>query len=145
MGGFRVQGRGAQAAERLLEDAKALEEAGAFALLLEGIPSALGARITESVSIPTVGIGAGPHCDGQVLVSYDFLGMYPDLRPRFVKRFAEVGAAIVDATRAYVAEVQGGAFPSEAHSFGSGPAAEVTGNRPVVGSLPPGYGPASGA
>lgn len=145
MGGFRVQGRGAQAAERLLEDAKALEEAGAFALLLEGIPSALGARITESVSIPTVGIGAGPSCDGQVLVCYDFLGMYPDLRPRFVKRFAEVGTAIVDATRAYVSEVQGGAFPSEAHSFGSGPPAEVTGNRPVVGSLPPGYGPASGA
>jgi 3-methyl-2-oxobutanoate hydroxymethyltransferase len=145
MGGFRVQGRGAQAAERLLEDAKALEEAGAFALLLEGIPSALGARITESVSIPTVGIGAGPSCDGQVLVCYDFLGMYPDLRPRFVKRFAEVGTAIVDATRAYVSEVQGGAFPSEAHSFGSGPSAEVTGNRPVVGSLPPGYGPASGA
>jgi 3-methyl-2-oxobutanoate hydroxymethyltransferase len=145
MGGFRVQGRGAQAAERLLEDAKALEEAGAFGLLLEGIPSALGARITESVSIPTVGIGAGPHCDGQVLVCYDFLGMYPDLRPRFVKRFAEVGAAIVDATRAYVSEVRGGAFPSEAHSFGSGPPAEATGNRPVVGSLPPGYGPASGA
>jgi 3-methyl-2-oxobutanoate hydroxymethyltransferase len=145
MGGFRVQGRGAQAAERLLEDAKALEEAGAFALLLEGIPSALGARITESVSIPTVGIGAGPSCDGQVLVCYDFLGMYPDLRPRFVKRFAEVGTAIVDATRAYVSEVQAGAFPSEAHSFGSGPPAEVTGNRPVVGSLPPGYGPASGA
>jgi 3-methyl-2-oxobutanoate hydroxymethyltransferase len=145
MGGFRVQGRGPQAAERLLEDAKALEDAGAFALLLEGIPSALGARITESVSIPTVGIGAGPHCDGQVLVCYDFLGMYPDLRPRFVKRFAEVGAAIVDATRAYVSEVQGGAFPSDAHSFGSGPPAEATGNRPVVGSLPPGYGPASGA
>jgi 3-methyl-2-oxobutanoate hydroxymethyltransferase len=144
MGGFRVQGRGTEAAERLLEDARALEAAGAFGLVLEGIPSELGARITASIGIPTVGIGAGPGCDGQVLVCYDFLGMYPDLRPRFVKRFAEVGEAIVDATRAYVAEVQSGAFPSEAQSFGAGPKAEATGNRPVVGSLPPGYGPASG-
>ncbi|HVY26567.1 MAG TPA: 3-methyl-2-oxobutanoate hydroxymethyltransferase [Polyangiaceae bacterium] len=144
MGGFRIQGRGAEAAERLLEDAKALEQAGAFGIVLEGIPSELSARITSSVSIPTIGIGAGPSCDGQVLVCYDFLGMYPDLRPRFVKRFAEVGEAIVDATRAYVAEVQGGAFPSEAHSFGSGARSEVSGNRPVVGSLPPGYGPADG-
>jgi 3-methyl-2-oxobutanoate hydroxymethyltransferase len=144
MGGFRVQGRSAESAERLLEDAQALEAAGAFSLLLEGIPAALGARITSAVSIPTVGIGAGPDCDGQVLVCYDFLGMYPELRPRFVKRFAEVGASIVDATRAYVAEVQGGAFPSDAHSFGPGPTTEPTGNHPVVGSMPPGYGPASG-
>jgi 3-methyl-2-oxobutanoate hydroxymethyltransferase len=144
MGGFRVQGRGAAAAERLVEDAKILEEAGAFALLLEGIPRDLGKRITESVGIPTVGIGAGPDCDGQVLVCYDFLGMYPELRPRFVKRFAEAGQVIVEATRAYVAEVQDGTFPSEAHSFGSSPKAELTGNRPVVGGLPPGYGPASG-
>ena len=144
MGGFKVQGRGTEAAERLLDDAKAHEDAGAFALLLEGIPSELAARITEAVKIPTVGIGAGPSCDGQVLVCYDFLGMYPDLRPRFVKRFAEVGQAIVDATRAYVAEVQGGAFPTDAHSFGSAARTEVTGNRPVIGSLPPGYGPASG-
>jgi 3-methyl-2-oxobutanoate hydroxymethyltransferase len=144
MGGFRVQGRSLEAAERMVEDAKILEQAGAFALVLEGIPSEVGRRITESVSIPTVGIGAGPHCDGQVLVCYDFLGMYPDLRPRFVKRFAEVGDVIVEATRAYVAEVQGGAFPGDEHSFGSSPKAEPTGNRPVVGSLPPGYGPASG-
>jgi 3-methyl-2-oxobutanoate hydroxymethyltransferase len=144
MGGFRVQGRGAEAAERLLDDAKALEQAGAFGIVLEGIPSELSARITSSVSIPTIGIGAGPSCDGQVLVCYDFLGMYPDLRPRFVKRFAELGEAVVDATRAYVAEVQGGAFPSEAHSFTSTARAELSGNRPVVGSLPPGYGPASG-
>jgi 3-methyl-2-oxobutanoate hydroxymethyltransferase len=143
MGGFKVQGRGAEAAERLLEDAKILEQAGAFGLLLEGIPSELGARITDAVSIPTIGIGAGPGCDGQVLVCYDFLGMYPDLRPRFVKRFAEIGESIVDATRAYVAEVQGGAFPTDAHSFGSGPKAELTGNRPVVATLPPGYGPAN--
>jgi 3-methyl-2-oxobutanoate hydroxymethyltransferase len=144
MGGFKVQGRGSEAAERMLEDARILEQAGAFALLLEGIPSELGARITQAVSIPTVGIGAGPGCDGQVLVCYDFLGMYPDLRPRFVKRFAELGQAVVDATRAYVCEVQSGAFPSEAHSFGPGPKAELTGNQPVVASAPPGYGPASG-
>ncbi|MES1188906.1 MAG: 3-methyl-2-oxobutanoate hydroxymethyltransferase [Myxococcales bacterium] len=144
MGGFKVQGRGSEAAERMLEDARILEQAGAFALLLEGIPSELGARITQAVSIPTVGIGAGPGCDGQVLVCYDFLGMYPDLRPRFVKRFAELGQAVVDATRAYVSEVQSGAFPSEAHSFGPGPKPEPTGNQPVVASAPPGYGPASG-
>jgi 3-methyl-2-oxobutanoate hydroxymethyltransferase len=144
MGGFKVQGRGSEAAERMLEDARILEQAGAFALLLEGIPSELGARITQAVSIPTVGIGAGPGCDGQVLVCYDFLGMYPDLRPRFVKRFAELGQAVVDATRAYVSEVQSGAFPSEAHSFGPGPKAEPTGSQPVVASAPPGYGPASG-
>jgi 3-methyl-2-oxobutanoate hydroxymethyltransferase len=144
MGGFRVQGRGAEAAERLLEDARAHEAAGAFALLLEGIPAELGARITAAVGIPTVGIGAGPHCDGQVLVCYDFLGMYPDLQPRFVKRFAEVGETVVQATRAYVAEVQAGTFPGEAHSFGSSAKAELTGNRPVVAGLPSGYGPASG-
>jgi 3-methyl-2-oxobutanoate hydroxymethyltransferase len=144
MGGFRVQGREAGAADKLLADAQALEAAGAFALLLEGIPSALGARITAAVSVPTVGIGAGPSCDGQVLVCYDFLGMYPDLRPRFVKRFAEVGDQIVAATRAYVSDVRGGAFPGEEHSFGSGARAEATGNRSVIGSLPPGYGPASG-
>lgn len=144
MGGFRVQGRSPEAAESLLEDARVLEQAGAFSLLLEGIPSDLGARITAAVGIPTVGIGAGPDCDGQVLVCYDFLGMFPDLRPRFVKRFAELGEAVIDATRAYVAEVRGGAFPTEAHSFGAGPRAEVTGNRPVIGSLPPGYGPANG-
>jgi 3-methyl-2-oxobutanoate hydroxymethyltransferase len=144
MGGFRVQGRSVEGAERLIEDARVLESAGAFALLLEGIPAELGARITAAVSIPTVGIGAGPHCDGQVLVCYDFLGMYPDLRPRFVKRFAEVGEIIVDATRAYVAEVQAGTFPSEAHSFGGSAKAELTGNQPVVSGAPPGYGPASG-
>ena len=144
MGGFRVQGRGADAADRLVEDAKILEQAGAFALLLEGIPSELGARITAAVGIPTVGIGAGPDCDGQVLVCYDFLGMYPDLRPRFVKRFAEVGESIVQATRAYVAEVQSGAFPDAAHSFGNVAKGEPTGNRPVVAGLPPGYGPADG-
>jgi 3-methyl-2-oxobutanoate hydroxymethyltransferase len=144
MGGFRVQGREQQAADRLLDDARALEQAGAFSLVLEGIPSELAARITAAISIPTIGIGAGPACDGQVLVCYDFLGMYPDLRPRFVKRFAEVGEAIVNATRAYVTEVRDGSFPDQAHSFGAGPRAEATGNRPVVSAAAPGYGPANG-
>jgi 3-methyl-2-oxobutanoate hydroxymethyltransferase len=143
MGGFKVQGRDPAHAERLLEDAQILEQAGAFSLLLEGIPSELAARITQAVSIPTVGIGAGPACDGQVLVCYDFLGMYPDLKPRFVKRFAEAGELIVEATRAYVTEVQSGEFPSAAHSFGSGQKPELTGNRPVVEAPPAGYGPAN--
>jgi 3-methyl-2-oxobutanoate hydroxymethyltransferase len=146
MGGFRVQGREQEAAERLIRDARALEQAGVFSIVLEGVPVDLGRRITESVSVPTIGIGAGPHCDGQVLVCYDFLGMYPDLKPKFVKRFAELGAAVVEATRAYVSEVQSGAFPSAVHGFGSGPAkspAESTGSKPVVDGAPPSYGAAS--
>jgi 3-methyl-2-oxobutanoate hydroxymethyltransferase len=99
-------------------------------LLLEGIPSTLGARITAAVSIPTVGIGAGPSCDGQVLVCYDFLGMYPDLRPRFVKRFAALGDSIVAATQAYVSEVRAGTFPGKEHSFGSAPDTNPPGNHP---------------
>src|SRR5690606_3263851 len=106
MGGFRVQGRDEASAQALLSDARALEEAGVYAIVLEGMPSELARRITEVVSVPTIGIGAGPHCDGQVLVCYDFLGMYSEVRPKFVKRFAEIGEAIVDATHRYVAEVQ---------------------------------------
>jgi 3-methyl-2-oxobutanoate hydroxymethyltransferase len=148
MGGFRVQGRDDVAAERLLKDARALEDAGAYAMVLEGIPAELGRRITEAISVPTIGIGAGPHCDGQVLVSYDFLGMYSDIQPKFVKRYAELGAAVVEATRAYVAEVRSSAFPRAEHSFGGGapkpkPPGETTGARPVVDDAPPTYGPAS--
>jgi 3-methyl-2-oxobutanoate hydroxymethyltransferase len=146
MGGFRVQGTQAEAAEQLLADAKALEEAGVYSIVIEGVPAELGKKITESVSVPTIGIGAGPHCDGQVLVCYDFLGMYSDVRPKFVKRFAELGDAIVAATRAYVDEVREGSFPAEEHSFGGGklPAPDrPTGSRPVVDAPPKGYGPAS--
>ncbi len=147
MGGFRVQGRDEVSAERLLRDARVLEEAGAYAIVLEGIPAELSRRVTESVGVPTIGIGAGPHCDGQVLVCYDFLGMYSEVRPKFVKRFAELGDAVVAATRGYVAEVQSGAFPSAEHSFGgSAPKprpAEETGARPVVEEGPASYGPAS--
>jgi 3-methyl-2-oxobutanoate hydroxymethyltransferase len=117
MGGFKVQGKGDDAAERVLEAARALEEAGAYAIVLEAIPPDLAEEITRSVSIPTIGIGAGPHCDGQVLVCYDLLGMYPDLKPKFAKRFAEVGAQIVDAVKGYVTEVQARTFPAPEHTF----------------------------
>ncbi|MEZ4226896.1 MAG: 3-methyl-2-oxobutanoate hydroxymethyltransferase [Polyangiaceae bacterium] len=146
MGGFRVQGQREDAAARVLADAQALEEAGAYSIVLEGLPADLGRRITESVGVPTIGIGAGPHCDGQVLVCYDFLGMYRDIKPKFVKRFAELGDAIVAATEAYVHEVQGGTFPDAAHSFGMKKAdnpGDPTGAKAVVRSAPPGYGPAS--
>jgi 3-methyl-2-oxobutanoate hydroxymethyltransferase len=146
MGGFRVQGKAEADAERVLADARAIAEAGAYAIVLEGIPSELGQRITESISIPTIGIGAGPACDGQVLVCYDFLGMYPSFKPKFVKHFAELGAQIVAATQSYVKEVQDGSFPSAAQSFGSLPKkqpAVETGNMPVLGAPPAGYGPAS--
>jgi 3-methyl-2-oxobutanoate hydroxymethyltransferase len=148
MGGFRVQGREAGAAEQLLADAQALERAGAYAVVLEGIPVEVARTITEAIGIPTIGIGAGPHCDGQVLVCYDFLGMYSDVRPKFVRRFAELGDAVVAATQSYVAAVQSSAFPGAEHSFGATPvkakpAPELTGARPVVAEPPATYGPAS--
>jgi len=146
MGGFRVQGRGESDAERVLADARAVADAGAYAVVLEGIPSELGQRITESIAIPTIGIGAGPACDGQVLVCYDFLGMYPNLKPKFVKHFAELGSQIVAATQSYVTEVRSGAFPSAAQSFGSVPKKQPppeTGGQAVLGLPPAGYGPAS--
>lgn len=144
MGGFRVQGKTEDAALGVIEDAKALEDAGAYAIVLEGMPAALAQRITETVDVPTIGIGAGAGCDGQVLVCYDFLGMFQDLRPKFVKRYAELGEVIVEATRRYAREVQEGLFPDEAHSFGMGRAkakGEPTGAGPIAGSEPPGYGP----
>jgi 3-methyl-2-oxobutanoate hydroxymethyltransferase len=117
MGGFKVQGKSDEAAERVLEGARALDEAGAYAIVLEAIPPDLAEEITAAVSVPTIGIGAGPACDGQVLVCYDLLGMYPDLRPKFAKRFAEVGEQIVKATQDYVSEVQGRSFPGPEHTF----------------------------
>lgn len=144
MGGFRVQGKGEDAAARIVADARALEQAGAYSMVVEGVPADLARRITDAVSIPTIGIGAGPDCDGQVLVCYDFLGMVRDLNPKFVKRYAELGNAIVEATRAYVDEVRSGAFPAPEHCFGMAPprtVGEPTGTHPVVGSKPPTYGP----
>jgi len=119
MGGYHVQGRGG-AGDRLVEEAEGLAGAGCFALVLESVPAALAGRITAAVPIPTIGIGAGPACDGQVLVLHDMLGLYEEFRPRFVKRFAEIGKAIETAARAYKREVEGGSFPGPEHSFGDG-------------------------
>ena len=121
MGGHKVQGRrsghAAGEAGRLLEDARALEDAGAFSIVVEGVPADLAAEITASVSIPTIGIGAGVDCDGQVLVMHDLLGLEDRIAPKFVKRYAELGTQATDAFARYVAEVRGSAFPTEKHSF----------------------------
>lgn len=116
MGGYKVQGRKEQA-DRIMEDAYAVQSAGAFAVVLEGIPAKLAADITAELSIPTIGIGAGPDCDGQVLVIHDILGLCEKYSPKFVKRYADLGPLISDAVKQYVAEVRSGEFPTEAHSF----------------------------
>ncbi|GAA2223709.1 3-methyl-2-oxobutanoate hydroxymethyltransferase [Promicromonospora sukumoe] len=116
LGGPRVQGRGDDAVERLADDAKAVEEAGAVAVVLEMVPTDVAARITEIVRIPTIGIGAGPHCDGQVLVWTDMAGM-TDWSPRFARRYAELGAALQQAAEDYVSEVKDASFPDAEHSF----------------------------
>src|SRR5690606_16174605 len=117
MGGFKIQGREAGGAERLLEDARALEQAGAYAVVLEGIPAEIAERITAELSIPTIGIGAGVGCDGQVLVVYDLLGMNDSFKPRFVRTYEKLATRIRTAVDAYVADVRDGAFPGEAESF----------------------------
>ncbi|WP_434299389.1 3-methyl-2-oxobutanoate hydroxymethyltransferase [Corallococcus exiguus] len=117
MGGYVVQGRDEDAARRMLDDALALEAAGAYALVLEGVPLELARTITQSLKIPTIGIGAGKHCDGQVLVCYDLLGMNPDFKPKFVKRFANLHGNIKEAANTYFSEVRAGTFPDEEHSF----------------------------
>ncbi len=119
LGGFRVQGKTEDAAARILDDAHAVTEAGAFAVVLEGVPSDLAAQITRELDVPTIGIGAGPGCDGQVLVCYDLLGLTPDLKPKFVKRFAELYAEGRDAVARYCHEVREGSFPSDEHGFGN--------------------------
>lgn len=116
MGGYKVQGRKEQA-DRILEDAYAVQKAGAFAVVLEGIPAKLAAEITAALTIPTIGIGAGPACDGQVLVIHDILGLCEKYSPKFVKHYAELGPIISDAVKRYVAEVRSGEFPTEEHSF----------------------------
>jgi 3-methyl-2-oxobutanoate hydroxymethyltransferase len=123
MGGFKVQGREPDRARQLRDDARALEEAGCYAIVLEGMPHELGAEITRAVAIPTVGIGAGPHCDGQVLVIYDLLGMDESFRPKFVRRYENFAVRIRTAVEQYVFDVQAGRFPSEAESFSAEPAA----------------------
>ena len=117
MGGFRVQGKEDLQARQLLADARAVEQAGAFALVLEGIPASLAREITETVAIPTIGIGAGVHCDGQVLVIHDILGLCEKYSPKFVKRFADVSETISQGIADYIREVKTGTFPAEEHSF----------------------------
>lgn len=116
-GGFKIQGKSTQAAVKLIEDAKKVEEAGAFAVVLEGIPSPVAALITETLDIPTIGIGAGAGCDGQILVYQDMLGMYSDFTPKFVKRYAEIGKTIKGAVSSYKEEVNKGTFPQECHQY----------------------------
>jgi 3-methyl-2-oxobutanoate hydroxymethyltransferase len=117
MGGFRVQGRSDEAGQQLLDDAVALQQAGAFCLVLEMVPAELAAEVTAALHIPTVGIGAGPECDGQVLVCNDLLGFDSSFKPRFVHRFAELEQVMVDAVRDYTAHVRDGSFPTSDHSF----------------------------
>ena len=119
LGGYRVQGREASGAERLQYDAKVLQDAGASLLVLEAVPSELAAAITQSLAIPTIGIGAGVGCDGQVLVLQDMLGIYPRPSPKFSKNFMQGAVSVEDAVKAYVAAVKSGAFPGPEHSFHS--------------------------
>ena len=119
MGGFVVQGRDPTSRRRILDDALALERAGAYAVVLEGIPADLAAEITAQLSIPTIGIGAGPSCDGQVLVVYDLLGLNPDFSPKFVRKFVDGAKVLGDAFGAYIAAVKDGSFPAQEHTFGS--------------------------
>ena len=122
-GGFKVQGREADSAREIKEDAKALADAGCFAIVLEAVPQTLAAEITSEISVPTLGIGAGPLCDGQVLVFHDVMGLTRDLRPKFVRRYADLSTVIGDAARAFARDVKSGSFPSAEESF--------TGGRPT--------------
>lgn len=117
MGGFKVQGREAAQAARIRDDARALEQAGAYSIVLEGIPLELAAEISSSLTIPTIGIGAGVGCDGQVLVINDLLGMDDGFKPKFVKRYADLQSQIIGSVKEYLSEVRTGAFPDDAHSF----------------------------
>jgi 3-methyl-2-oxobutanoate hydroxymethyltransferase len=117
LGGFRAQGRTAEKARKLLQDARALEAAGCFAIVLEAVPAQVAARITESLEVPTIGIGSGRGCDGQVLVFHDLLGLYDGKAPRFVKRYADLAAETKDALERYAADVRSGAFPADEHTY----------------------------
>ena len=117
LGGFRAQGRTSARARQLLEDARTLEQAGCFSLVLEAVPAPVAARITEELTVPTIGIGSGRDCDGQVLVYHDLLGLYQGKEPRFVKRYAELATEIRDAIERYAADVRSGAFPGDEHTY----------------------------
>lgn len=117
-GGYKVQGKDEAAAQKLLDDAKAIAEAGVFAIVLECVPFALAKKVTEAVPVPTIGIGAGADCDGQILVYQDMLGMFSDFTPKFVKRYANIGEAMKAAFKGYIDEVGEGAFPAAEHGYG---------------------------
>ena len=117
LGGYRVSGKTPKEVQQLLDDARAVAEAGAFALVLEAMPADVARQITEAVSIPTIGIGAGPHCDGQILVLHDVLGLYGEFQPKFVKRYANLGAEIQKAVEQYSKDVSEGAFPGPEHCY----------------------------
>jgi len=138
-GGFRVQGRSEEAGQRVLEDALAVQEAGAWCVVLEGIPAPLATEISARLRIPTIGIGAGNGCDGQVLVIYDLLGMDEEFQPKFVRRYAEAGRLVRKAVGNYIEEVRSGSFPGEENSFKRAPAKR----KHVAPASPPegGYGP----
>ncbi|MBI2059091.1 MAG: 3-methyl-2-oxobutanoate hydroxymethyltransferase [Nitrospirae bacterium] len=117
MGGYKVQGRAEPDRARIIEDAEAVQESGAFSVVLEGVPSALASEVTRRLKIPTIGIGAGAGCDGQVLVIYDLLGLFQDFSPKFVKRYAELGKEVGQAVREYADDVRSGRFPGPENSF----------------------------
>ena len=117
LGGYKVQGRSLDEARRLVDEARVLEAAGVFAIVLECIPAAVAVEITKAVSVPTIGIGAGGGCDGQILVTDDMLGLYGEFKPKFVKRYADLRSQIVDAIRLYKKEVKEAAFPSDEHTY----------------------------
>jgi 3-methyl-2-oxobutanoate hydroxymethyltransferase len=117
LGGYKVQAKTADTAQRLLADALALEEAGCFSIVLEAVPAPVGEMVSKKLSVPTIGIGAGPGCDGQVLVFHDILGLFERFTPKFVKRYAELRRPMLDALQAFREEVESGVFPTEAHSF----------------------------
>ncbi len=118
LGGYKAQGRTAAKAKRLVDDALALQEAGCYSLVLEAVPTAVAARVTQALAIPTIGIGAGPECDGQVLVYHDLLGLTEGHTARFVKRYADLATVIREALAAFVADVRSGAYPEERHTYG---------------------------
>jgi len=134
-GGYKVQGRGKEAAAALLEEALFLEEAGCFAVVLECVPAKLALEISTRLGIPTIGIGAGGGCDGQVLVFHDLLGLFTGIKPKFVKRYAELGTAAVKAVEKYAAEVRDGTFPGPEHEYGEGSSPAESGSDP--GDSPP--------
>ena len=136
MGGFKVQAKQATEAEALIQDASMLEQAGCFAIVLEGVPDTVAQLVTSSIEVPTIGIGAGPHCDGQVLVFHDVLGLEERIVPKFVRRYAELGPAGVEALKAFAQDVRSGAFPSDSESYHLSAQVEDE----LIGSLYPGAG-----